>query len=132
MSQALTIRKNLASIGEEIPHELGATMIKDYQTANPGKELGNYIGREIIEKILAQPDCVGINFYNAINEVGRETLVYIGVDKTGAQILEYSQIDVEGRLSAAQGIVADRSNPPVQIPPSTDKEKTLWEWIFGS
>jgi hypothetical protein len=131
MSQALTIRKNLASVGEEIPHELGATMIKDYQTTNPGKELGNYIGREIIEKILAQPGCVGINFYNGINEVGRETLVYVGVDKTGSSIFEYSGVDANGRLVAFKGIVADRSTPPPPSTPSTDKEKTWWEYIFG-
>ena len=63
MSHTLTIPRKLSSVGEEIPHELGAQMIKDYRTANPGRETGNYIGREIIEKILSQPGCVGINFY---------------------------------------------------------------------
>lgn len=123
MSQTIVTPRTLASIGEEIPHELGARMIKDYQEKNPGKEIGNFIGREIIEEILAQPDCVGINFYNAINEVGRETLVYIGVDNSGEVITKYSTIDTTGRLVEKKGIVADRV-----LPPPDDKE--WWEWLI--
>ncbi|MEO6917018.1 MAG: hypothetical protein ABI151_16525 [Chitinophagaceae bacterium] len=112
MTHTITTERTLASIGEEISHELGAKMVKDFQDANPKGEIGNYIGREILERILEQPGCQGINFYNAINEVGRETLVYVGVNENSELITKYTGIDVHGKLVSHTGIVADRSAPP--------------------
>ena len=45
-------------------------------------------GGKIIEEILAQPGCVGIRFFDAINETGVKTLVYAGIDAKGKNILE--------------------------------------------
>lgn len=112
MTQTTTTERHLASIGEEISHELGAKMVKDFQDAHPNDEIGNYIGREILEQILEQPNCQGINFYNAINEVGRKTLVYVGVDENNENITKYTGIDVNGKLTSHRGIVADRSAAP--------------------
>jgi hypothetical protein len=95
-------------IGEAIPHELGAEMVKNYQEANPGKNTSYYIGKDIISQILSQPDCVGIKFYHAYNEENQHVLVYMGIDSSGCEILQYSLVDNHGQLEYKKAIVADR------------------------
>ena len=108
MTQVKPLVKNVASIGEEIGLELGTQMVKDFQVANPTEVQYYTIGRNIIDQILAQPGCVGLRFYNAYNEIGEKTLVYVGLNEEGKAILEYSVINNEGILTANKGIVADR------------------------
>ena len=108
MLQELSTKTNLAQIGEEIGLELGAQMVKSYRDAHPTEVKSYMIGREIIEKILSQPGCVALKFYNAYNEFGQKTLVYVGVDQNGKGIAEYSVINTEGCLTIEKGIVADR------------------------
>lgn len=100
--------KLTANVGEEIGVELGAQMISSYRQANPTDVVGYFIGRNIIEQVLAQPGCVGIKFYNAYNEVGSKTLVYVGVNAEGNDMLTVTTINVNGQLEAQKGIVADR------------------------
>lgn len=102
----------LASVGEEIGKALGAQMISEYRAANPTDVTSYYVGRNILEQIMAQPGCVGIKFYNAYNEVGQKTLVYIGVNAEGNDMLNVTAIDVDGQLSQKKGIVADRIRLP--------------------
>ena len=108
MLQELSTKTSIAKIGEEIGLDLGTQMVKSYQEANPTDVKWYMIGREIIEKILAQPGCVGLKFYNAYNEMGRKTLVYVGVDAQGNSIIEYSLVNVQGTFETRRGIVADR------------------------
>src|SRR6185369_15815629 len=79
MMQTELLQKDLKTVGEEISYQLGAQMVKDYQVANPNDVKSYYIGRNIIDQILAQPGVVGLRFYNAYNEEGKKTLVYVGV-----------------------------------------------------
>ncbi|MEJ7766178.1 MAG: hypothetical protein WKF89_00095 [Chitinophagaceae bacterium] len=115
-------------VGEEISHELGAKMVKDFQDANPQEITANDIGRNIIDSILAQPGCAGIRFYNAINEMGRKTLVYVGIDHHEQIITEYVTVNTSGQLTTQKGIVADRSVPPTKPPISKDMD-TIWQWF---
>ena len=108
MLQELSTKTSIAKIGEEIGMDLGAQMVKDYQEANPTDVSWYMIGREIIEKILAQPGCVGLKFFNATNEFGEKTLVYVGIDNRGKSIIEYVAINNAGVLETQKGIVADR------------------------
>ena len=71
MLQELSTKTNVAQIGEEIGLDLGTQMVKSFQESNPADVKWYMIGREIIEKILAQPGCVGLKFYNALNETGK-------------------------------------------------------------
>lgn len=98
----------LTKVGEEIGQELGAQMISAYRTANPSDVTSYYVGRNILEQILAQPGCSGMKFYNAYNEVGQKTLVYVGVNAEGNVMLNVSSINVAGELEKNKGIVADR------------------------
>src|SRR5687768_16348366 len=106
-NQLLTLKK-VASIGEEIGLELGTQFIKDFQIANPTETQYYVIGRNIIDQILAQPGCVGLRFYNAYNEVGEKTFVYVGLNEKGNAILEYTCVNNEGMLESNKGVVADR------------------------
>jgi hypothetical protein len=108
MTKELSIKANLAQIGEEVGLQLGTQMVKSYRQANPTDVQWYMVGREIIEQILAQPNCVGLKFYNAYNEAGQKTLVYVGIDQNGQAVLEYSVVNTEGQLAKEKGIVADR------------------------
>lgn len=119
----------VAAIGEEIGLELGTQMVKSYQQANPSDVHSYLIGRNIIDQILAQPGCVGIQFYNAINEKGEKTLVYVGVDQAGKAILEFKVVNEAGALSTENGIVADRVVRPGGTP-RTNLGDDDWGWTI--
>lgn len=97
-----------AASGENIGYELGAKMIKDHFDTfqMPGSQ---FVGRNILEQILAQPGCVGIKIYNAKNEKGERTYVITGTDQNGKDILQITAVNPEGILEKSEGIVADRS-----------------------
>lgn len=97
-----------ANVGEEIGLNLGAQFISAYRNANPSDVCSYYVGRNILEQVMAQPGCVGIRFYNAYNEAGQKTLVYVGVTATGSDMLHVTTINTNGQLDAQKGIVADR------------------------
>ena len=108
--QTELLQKDLKTVGEAIRHELGAQMITDYQTANPADVKGYFVGSDIITKILAQPGCVGIRLFNAYNEEGKKTLVYVGVDAAGKNIVKSTVVTIKGDLATDEGIVADRND----------------------
>lgn len=108
--------------GQHIGFELGAKMVKDFQDNYPNENIGFYVGSEIIENILAQPGCVGIKMFNAIDENGNKTMVFVGLDETGRHIFEYKTINNQGQLVKKEGIVADRLiiiKPKPTDPPPT-------------
>ncbi len=107
----LLTKKDVASIGEEISHELAGDFVRSYQNANPDSITAYTVGRNIIDSILAQPSCVGLRFYNAINELGQTTLVYVGVDAKGNDITKTVIVDGAGKIAEQNAIVADRVGP---------------------
>ena len=109
LQKELITKKDYAAIGEEISHELAADFIKAFEeTASTGEIKGYQIGRNIIDRILAQPGCVGMRFYYGLNEEGQKTLVYVGVDAEGKDIEKRTVILSNGDLAIADGIIADR------------------------
>jgi hypothetical protein len=96
-----------AGIGEHIGFELGAKMVKDYYDTY--QEGGcHFVGRNIVEKIFAQPGCVGIKIFKALNEKGEKTYVFVGVNGDGSLMLEIPVVNVNGEMKIEEGIVADR------------------------
>lgn len=77
-------------------------MTKDFRDNNPGAVLGGFFGRDAIEAILAQTDCVGIRYYNAETSTGEHTIILVGA--------KANQDDL------ANGLLAEfaRPNPPYQ------------------
>ena len=100
--------QNLAEVGEDIGLSAGKQMVKAFQEANPNATQRYYIGRNILDQILAQPGCVGINFRKCLTELNEEHLVYTAVDADGKDILEYSVVNHTGDIVKENGIVADR------------------------
>src|SRR5688572_8612121 len=100
--------KTLAEVGEDIGLAEGIKLVKAFAEANPDATKGYYIGRNIIDQILSQPGCVGINFRKCLTETNEEHLVYTGVDADGKDILEYSVVTVNGDVVNQEAIVADR------------------------
>jgi hypothetical protein len=108
MTKNQTLSKTVASIGEEIGYELGNQMVASFQNAFPSENSFFVIGRQVIDQILSQPGCVGLKVYNALNEQGEKTLVYMGLDATGKALLEYVQVNQSGAFETSPAIVADR------------------------
>ena len=100
--------KKTASVGENIGLAEGMELVQNFREANPTATPGYYIGRDIIDQILNQPGCVGINFRKCLSENNEEHLVYTGVDADGKDILEFSVVTNTGDLVKNDGIVADK------------------------
>lgn len=105
---ALLETQKTADVGADIGLEKGLGMVNDFKTAHPEATPGYYIGRTILEKIMSQPGCVGINFRKGLNEMGEEHLVYTGVDADGKDIFTYSVVETTGDITTKEGIVADK------------------------
>ena len=101
--------QSLTEVGENIGLSEGIQLVKAFQEANPDATSGYYIGRNILEQIMAQPGCVGINFRKCLTNLNEEHLVYTGVDADGKDILEFSVVTNDGDLVKQDAIVADRT-----------------------
>ncbi|SFF09782.1 hypothetical protein SAMN05518672_11631 [Chitinophaga sp. CF118] len=101
----------IAQIGEHVGIELGTKLVKDYFDAYPEQAYGHVIGRTIMDKILAQPGCEGIIVYPALDESGKRTLVYAGIDAKGKAIVKIPIVNTDGVIRFEDAIVADRSIP---------------------
>ena len=101
--------KTLAEVGENIGLTEGRELVNAFRAANPEATKGYYIGRNILEQILAQPGCVGINFRKCLTNMNEEHLVYTGVDAEGKDILEFSVVTNSGDIVKQDAIVADRT-----------------------
>ena len=101
--------KNLAEVGENIGLTEGIQLVKAFKEANPTATQGYYIGRNILEQIMSQPGCVGINFRKCLTNMNEEHLVYTAVDAEGKDILEFSVVTPTGDIVKQDGIVADRT-----------------------
>ena len=66
------------------------------------------LARNILEQIMAQPGCVGINFRKCLTNMNEEHLVYTAVDADGKDILKYSVVTNTGDIVTKDAIVADR------------------------
>jgi len=122
MQKELTIKKDYNKVGEEISHEMAQDFVNAHAKATGEGVTTFVIGRNIIDAILAQPGCVGMRFYNAINENGQKTLVYVAIDADGKDILKKVVVLEDGQLATVNAIAADRSG----------WESSIWELIFGS
>ncbi len=96
------------NVGEQISHELAAKMVKDHYDKYSDESKSYVIGKTIIDQILAQPGCVAVRFFDAINESGVKTLVYVGIDENGKNLLEITTVNDLGKLAVTEGMSGDR------------------------
>ncbi|GEO09846.1 hypothetical protein [Segetibacter aerophilus] len=95
-----------AHSGENIGYEKGAKMVKNYFDQNQEEVSAHFLGRNIIEAILAQPGAVGITILYGINELGLPKPVVVGVNSKGDYILNVTSVGANGEMNKQKGIVA--------------------------
>lgn len=100
---------SLTEVGENIGLTEGIQLVKAFKEANPDATSGYYIGRNILEQIMAQPGCVGINFRKCLTNMNEEHLVYTGVDVDGKDILQFTVVTNTGGIEKQDAIVADKT-----------------------
>jgi hypothetical protein len=69
--------------GGPIKLDEAASWTKNYRERHPGETISQFFGREILERVLAQEDCLGIRFYYALDHDGKKHLVITGVVSDG-------------------------------------------------
>lgn len=77
-----------------------ARLLTQRHRAQGGGQAGpraHYLGRAVIEEILAQPGCVGLRIYDALLEHGEPTVVVVGVTADGGDL--------------ADGVIAEEARP---------------------
>jgi hypothetical protein len=121
MNKVEQVVKPLELVGEDIGLAEGAAMVQAYRQANTADTISHIVGRNIIEQLLAQPGCAGINIASAAKENGDRTLVFIGVDAEGQAITSYPVVNIGGQLEQKDAIVADRVRTGFE---------EIWEDIF--
>ena len=91
----------------DIPFARAKGLIRAWR-AKAGKDTphGGFFGRDVLERILAQPGCVGVRFYHARHEKGHDTLVLLGVTSDGSDL--------------ASGAIAEEARPCPPFCPATD------------
>jgi hypothetical protein len=90
--------------GSPIELELAADWTKHYRDNHPGETISQFFGKELLEKILAQKDCLGIRFYYAYDKPrgGKKHLIMTGVIHDGTDQIH-------------EGYEADGVNPRPQL-----------------
>ena len=106
---ALLETMDLTEVGENIGLAEGIRLVEAFKEANPDATAGYYIGRNILEQIMAQPGCAGINFRKCLTNMNEEHLVYTGVDANGKDILHITVVTNTGDLEKQEAIVADKT-----------------------
>ncbi len=65
---------------EQFPLDTAAAWTANYRKKNPNGIKAHFFGMNIIKQILAQPNCVGIRCYYALDEKGVQQMIMVGAD----------------------------------------------------
>ena len=61
---------------------------KNYTRINASEDvIAQNFGKELVNKILAQPGCVGVRLYYGKHADGKSGIIIVGVDKNGKDII---------------------------------------------
>ena len=105
------------SEGDPIALEKARSWTANYREKNPGSTEAHFFGLAIIKQILAEPGCVGIRMYYAIDDNGQKKIVLVGADANGDNLLPSPSSGVSLASfslfndDSNQNIVADFSFP---------------------
>lgn len=96
-----TIAPDFGKRSHRVTHDQARKLRGRFLRKYPGKavplEIGSY-HRKIFDTILAQEKCIGIRFYPGVDERGRLTLLFCGINgETGNDILEGTIGDIPVR-----------------------------------
>jgi hypothetical protein len=74
--------------GSLITEQKAKDLIDAFQINFPNEIISSFIGKNNVENLLQQEDCVGIRIYNGYDEVERKiSLVLVGVDSNDDELL---------------------------------------------
>lgn len=76
------------SEGGEISLNTASAMTKLYREENPNTTRAHFFGKDIINRILAQENCMGIRIYYGIAENGVKELILVGADADENDMLD--------------------------------------------
>lgn len=110
MQKELLLKAQVSEIGQHIGYEAGEEMVKRFFDKHPDEAYGHIIGKNIIEKILAQPDCEGMLIFPSYDNNGRRHLVYLGIDGDSKPIVKLSVVDTNGTITSEEAIVGDKNS----------------------
>lgn len=65
-----------------------SALTAEYRRLNPNQVIANFYGKEILQQILDQPDCMGIRIYYGLDADGNRELVLVGADQSENDILD--------------------------------------------
>jgi hypothetical protein len=105
MQKELLQQQSVETIGQQISFEAGEEMVKNFFDKNADQAHATFVGREMIEALLAQPNCSGIALLPAYNAEGTQQSVLVGVDEIGNPILNFNTVNANGQLIANEGSV---------------------------
>lgn len=96
--------------GERIDLTEATKLVTNWRRQNPGPEVirAHFFGKKNVEDVLAQPSCVGIRIYYALDDSGKKQLVVVGADKDGNNIIPQGQTNL---VTTDEGIILDVSMP---------------------
>lgn len=95
-----------AEAGENIGYDKAAKMVKNHYEHTQEEVFAHFMGRNIIEAILAQPGVVGISMFYGMNELGLQKPILVGVDAQGNNVLNVTTVGDNGDIIKQKGIVA--------------------------
>ncbi|WP_428662606.1 hypothetical protein [Runella sp.] len=75
-----------ASLGGIIPFKEAKVRMASFQKNSPDEIKGVAFGKDVIEKLMDQKGVVGLRFYFAKDKDGKNSLVFVGIDKDGKDI----------------------------------------------
>lgn len=89
--------------GSPIELELAARWTRNYRENHPGETISQFFGKEILEKILAQKDCLGIRFYYAYDQPkgGKKHLIIAGVMSDGSDQIHAEAFEAKAAAPAS-------------------------------
>ena len=125
LQKELLTKKDYSAIGEEISHDTAKEFVTAFDREFPNENKFFTMGKNILEQVLSQPGCVGMRFYNGINEKGQKTLVYVGIDADGKDLLERKVVLENGKIATVAGLTVDRNNN------GSDESFDYVTWIIG-
>lgn len=75
--------------GSQITLEEGGALTAAFRGRNIGTIHGQFYGRDILNQILAQDNCVGIRIYAGLNTSGNIELVLVGADANEDDLTDF-------------------------------------------
>ena len=101
---------DFATIGEQISHELAAKMVKNHHDKYGRENSYCYVtGNQVILDIMSQPGCAGLKVIEAVNELGQNTVVFVGIDAKGRNLTKITTVNDLGKLVVTEGMVSDKT-----------------------